>query len=185
MVQGGTTSISLDQIPYSDYDLYVYFSSDVANREGSITDGSSTYYFSTVGGPSIAGANAAFSLGTATSPTDPNDGDAGDGDDPLANYVVFSDLGGATQLVTSDILNYGGIAGFQVVADSNAVTLTGETMTVLGDLALASGSTVSFNIASSNVNDHIDIGGAFSVTDGVALEVLLDSSVSASSLAGW
>ena len=185
---GGTTSLSFAEIPYASYDLYVYFSSDTANREGSITDGSTTYYFSTVGASSIAGANAAFTLGTATVPTDPGDGDAGDGDDPLANYVVFSGLSGSSQTITSDILNYGGIAGFQVVADTTVLPMVGETMTVLGDLSLADNSTISFDIAAPGNNDSIAIGGNFSVTDGFVLEVLLDSSVSAGSLlagASW
>jgi hypothetical protein len=42
-------SVNLTQIPFSYYELYVYFSSDVAGRTGTITDGTTTYSFTTVG----------------------------------------------------------------------------------------------------------------------------------------
>jgi autotransporter-associated beta strand protein len=58
-----------------------------------------------------------------------------------------------------------------------------ETMSVLGDLNLEAGSTVTFDIASSGVNDLLDIAGNLDVADGFVLEVLLDGSVSPSSLA--
>lgn len=112
---GGTSSVALAEIPYAQYDIIVYFSSDVANREGNVTDGTTTYYFSAIGQPSTDGPNAILAQAMATSPTDPGDGDAGDGDDPLANYAVFSGLSGASQTITVDIPNFGGLAGFQVV----------------------------------------------------------------------
>ena len=67
---------------------------------------------------------------------------------------------------------------------SGSLTVTGgpESMAVQGDLALAAGSTISFDIGQAGLNDSLDIGGAFSVADGVVLEVLLDSGVSAGSL---
>jgi len=61
-------------------------------------------------------------------------------------------------------------------------TLSGETLTVGGDLNVSAGSTLSFDIASPGINDSINIGGALSVTEGAIIEVLLDSTVSASSL---
>lgn len=61
-------------------------------------------------------------------------------------------------------------------------TLTGETLTVDGDLNLAASSTITFDIANSGVNDSIDIGGAFNVAEGAILEILLDGSLAASSL---
>ena len=61
-------------------------------------------------------------------------------------------------------------------------TLSGETLTIGGDLNLAAGSTISFDIATPHVSDSIDIGGALHVDEGSVLEVLLDGSVSAESL---
>lgn len=45
-----SSSVTLSEISYATYDIYVYFSADVADREGSVTDGTSTYYFRTLGG---------------------------------------------------------------------------------------------------------------------------------------
>lgn len=57
-----------------------------------------------------------------------------------------------------------------------------ETMTIQGDLTLASGSTASLNIGAAGTNDLLDIHGNLDVADGFTLEVLLDATVSASSL---
>jgi hypothetical protein len=87
--------------------LYVYFSSDVAGRAGTASlSGGATYYFDTLGKPSISAANAVF-VETADT-TD-------DADDTDANYVKFTGLSGTTQTVTVTIPAFGGIAGFQIV----------------------------------------------------------------------
>jgi hypothetical protein len=103
------STITLSQIPYSQYDLYVYFSSDVAGRNGSITVGTLTYYFSSVGAASVSGANASFVQTTDTT-----------GANPAANYAVFSGLSGGSQTLTCNALSgndqWLGIAGFQLVA---------------------------------------------------------------------
>lgn len=105
-----SSSVALTEIPYAGYSVIVYFSSDAANREGQVTDGTTTYYFSTVGAPSIAGANATF---TRTTQTD-------DSSYPVANYAIFSGLSGASQTITVQMRDndeWAGIAGFQVVAN--------------------------------------------------------------------
>lgn len=102
---GGVSSIGISQIPYASYDIYVYFSSDVAGREGSISDGLTTYFFSTAGPSSIAGADAVFLQALDT---------VDDATDPAANYAVFRNLSGASQTVTADIPGFGGIAGIQI-----------------------------------------------------------------------
>lgn len=102
------TSVTLSQIPHGYYDLIVYFSSDGANREGEVTDGSATYYFKTLGAASISGINAAFAQTTQTTSAAY----------PAANYAVFSGLTGDTQTVTVQMRDndeWGGIAAFQVV----------------------------------------------------------------------
>ena len=58
-----------------------------------------------------------------------------------------------------------------------------ETMTVLGDVRLEAGSTISFDIGTSGNNDLLDISGNLSIADGVLVEVLLEGSTLASSLA--
>lgn len=102
------SSITLTEIPHGFYDLIVYFSSDQANREGLVTDGRSTYYFKTVGAPSISGTNAVLTQTTqSTTAVYPN-----------ANYAVFGGLAGATQTISVEMRDndeWGGIAGFQVV----------------------------------------------------------------------
>lgn len=68
---------------------------------------------------------------------------------------------------------------------SGSLTAMGgpEFMTIEGDLDLAAGSILSFDIGQSGLNDSLDIGGNLSVADGTILEVLLDGDVSAASLA--
>ena len=58
-----------------------------------------------------------------------------------------------------------------------------EKMTVQGDVTLDDSSTVTFDIGTSGISDLLDIGGNLDVANGFVLEVLLDSGVSASSLA--
>ncbi len=100
--------VALSQIPYAVYDIYVYFSSDQASRLGHVTDGTTTYYFSTLGSNEISGADALLTQTTDTT-----------GANPGADYAVFSGLTGSSQSITlqMDVPElWGGIAGFQVVA---------------------------------------------------------------------
>ena len=100
-------ALVISEIPYASYDLYVYFSSDVADRAGSVSlSGGATYYFDALGKPSISGANAVFA--ETTDATD-------DADDTNANYAKFTGLSGTSQTVTVTIPAFGGIAGFQIV----------------------------------------------------------------------
>ena len=110
-----SSSVAISQIPYANYDIIVYFSSDVAGREGSVTDGTTTYYFNSTGPASIAGSNAAFVQATDTTTAGYSTG---------ANYAVFSGLSGAARTITVQMRDndeWGGIAGFQVVADLTGV----------------------------------------------------------------
>ena len=47
---GDPYSIVLANIPYAQYDIYVYFNNDYAGHQGKVTVGSTTYDFSTEGG---------------------------------------------------------------------------------------------------------------------------------------
>src|ERR1700744_67137 len=102
---GGSVTISLAGIPYLQYDLYVYFSSDTAGRTGTVGVGGTTYDFTTMGPSEISGANALFTQTTDTT-----------GVNPGADYAIFSGLAGGSQTITTTIPSYGGIAGFQIVA---------------------------------------------------------------------
>lgn len=102
---GNPESLSLSGISYGSYDLYVYFSSDAAGRNQSITLGSTTYDFSTVGSAATSGANALLTQSTSTT-----------GANPTADYVVFSGLTGGLQTVDLNSQNGGGITAFQIVA---------------------------------------------------------------------
>ena len=105
------SSVAISQIPYPKYNIIVYFSSDVAGREGSVTDGTTTYYFNATGPASIAGSNAVLVQATDTTTAGHSIG---------ANYAVFTGLTGASRTVTVQMRDndeWGGIAGFQVVAD--------------------------------------------------------------------
>lgn len=122
---GNPESLSLSGIGYASYDLYVYVSSDSAGRTGNLTLGSTTYGFSTVGPASISGANAQLALSTDTT-----------GANPTANYVVFSGLTGASQLVNLDIPYGGGISAFQIVSVPEPGTLALAGLGGLGLLVL-------------------------------------------------
>lgn len=107
---------TVSQIPYSVYNIIVYFNADTAGRNGNVTDGTTTYYFSTMGSASISGANALFTQTTDTTGLFPN-----------ADYAIFSGLSGNSQTITANALSgndqWLGIAGFQVVAVPEPGTL--------------------------------------------------------------
>jgi len=115
-----SSSVAISQIPYASYNIIVYFSSDGGGREGQVGNGSATYYFSTLGAASIAGSNATLTQTTSTSVSDYAAG----------NYAIFTGLSGASQTITLQMRDndeWGGIAGFQVVAvpESSAALLGG------------------------------------------------------------
>ncbi len=104
-----SSSVAISQIAYANYNIIVYFSSDQGGREGEVGNGTTTYYFGTLGSASIAGSNATLTQTTSTS----NAIYAG------ANYAVFTGLSGTSQTITLQMRDndeWGGIAGFQVVA---------------------------------------------------------------------
>ena len=111
------SAVSITQIPFSYYNLYVYFSSDAAARSGTVTDGTTTYSFSTIGLPSIAGANAMLARTT----------DTGTGY-PSANYALFSGISGTNKTITCNIPLFAGIAGFQIVPQTDP--LPGATISI-------------------------------------------------------
>jgi len=122
---GGTVTISLSAIPYPVYNIIVYLSSDTAGRTGTVNVGSTTYDFSTMGPGEISGANASLIQTTSTS-----------GGNPNADYAIFTGLSGNSQIITTAIPSYGGIAGFQVVAVPEPGTVVLASLGGLGVLWL-------------------------------------------------
>ena len=108
-----TVSATVSEIPYTQYNAYVYFMSDDDSRVGTVTDGSDTYYFG-FNPTSVTGSNpAAFNQATITD----NSGFTTD-----ANYAVFTGLTGASQTFSVDAFtsdgttpSFGGISGIQIV----------------------------------------------------------------------
>ena len=128
--------VVLTNIPYSEYDIYVYISSDTAGREGWVTDGTvtqggaangdatistftpdgaTTYDFTSIGPGEISGADASFVQTTDTL-----------GNYPSADYAEFTNLSGSSQTITVQMLvndDWAGVAGFQVVAVPEPMSL--------------------------------------------------------------
>ena len=103
------TTVTLSQIPHGFYDVIVYFSSDQGNREGQVSDGTTTYHFKTLGAASIGGSNATFARATDTTTAGYAVG---------ANHAVFSGLTGEEQTIAVQMRDndeWGGIAAVQIV----------------------------------------------------------------------
>lgn len=106
MANGQPLSLMLRDIPFDQYDVYVYLSCASANREGYVSDGRSTFYFQTMGSDVIAGANAQLVPAFETLDLPRNS---------PASYARFSGLRGTEQQITVFAQGNAGIAGFQVV----------------------------------------------------------------------
>jgi hypothetical protein len=117
-------TIDITQIPFSYYDLYVYFSSDTANRTGTVTDGATTFSFSAIGLPSINSANALLTRTMDTA-----------GGYPSANYALFSGISGSSKTIGCNIPLFGGIAGFQIVPQVDPLPAASISIQADGSLA--------------------------------------------------
>lgn len=107
------SSVTLSQIPHGYYDVIVYFSSDGSNREGTVTDGTTTYHFKTLGAASITGSNASLVQATDTTTA---------GYSTAANHAIFSGLSGVTKTLAVQMRDndeWGGIAAIQVVPQTD------------------------------------------------------------------
>ena len=93
-------TVTLSQIPYSEYDVYVYFGAGTNNRTGQITDGTTTYSFRTNSiDPEFAGTYLqATDTGTSF---------------PDANYAIFS--GHTSPSITLTYLRGSGNGGIHAV----------------------------------------------------------------------
>lgn len=93
-------TVTLSQIPYSEYDVYVYFGAGTNNRTGQITDGTTTYSFRTSSiDPEFAGTYLqATDTGTSF---------------PDANYAIFG--GHTSPSITLTYLRGSGNGGIHAV----------------------------------------------------------------------
>lgn len=120
-------TLSLSGISYLQYNVLVYFSSDTDGRTGTISDGTTTYSFSTMG---IAATSDSSGNAILTQTTDTGSGN------PSADYAVFSGLSGSSQTLTLATSAGMGIAGMQIVAVPEPCTLA---LAGLGGLGLLLG----------------------------------------------
>lgn len=162
-------TVAISGIPYNSYSIYVYLTADVANRTGVVSVGSKQYDFKTLGGAAISGGNASLIQTTSTN-----------GSNPAASYAVFTNLTGAAQTITWQIIGNGGIAGFQVVSNADvpvAITTqppasalwrqsTANSLTVV-----ASGAPIYYQWRTNSV----DIAGATNATYSVAAAQFSDA----------
>lgn len=137
------TYVSLTNIPYSQYDVVVYFNSDTSGRHASIDNGTTTYYFSTVGSPSVSGANALFLPTTQTNSAV----------FPSADFAFFPGMTNANAIFTEEPKSgndqWLGIAGFQVIQSSNVYMLYGPTPATQ---TISQGQSANFSVTAGGLN---------------------------------
>ena len=117
-------SVTLSNIPYTNYSLYAYMADSTIGNNEEVTVGGRTYYFGTTSGASyIQATNTAA------------------GSFPIGNYVVATGLSGNTQTVTVQGVNqpYGAFTGFEIVntgatpSSSGGLTLKGNPLVLSAD----------------------------------------------------
>lgn len=118
-----TDTLGLSDISYLQYDVIIYFSSDTDGRTGTISDGTTTYDFSTIMRNQVDNdPNVTFIPTTDTT-----------GANPGANYAVFTDLSGSSQTFTLATAAGMGIAGMQITPVPEPQSLA---MACLGGMGL-------------------------------------------------
>ena len=100
-------TVEIGNIPYDEYSVYVYIGSDGNGRTGAVTDGTTTYSYSTFSNdPDGSGG---FDAGDFAESTDTASGN------PNANYVVFSGSGSTASISIMRGSNNSGIHAIQIV----------------------------------------------------------------------
>ncbi len=101
-LNGVDAVVSVTDIPYSQYDIYVYLSCDSSGRSGTVTIGSSSQSYITT--------NATIDPSQWVTTTDGS----------TANYLHFSGLTGSSQAVHVNVTGNGGVNGIQIVSSTGA-----------------------------------------------------------------
>jgi hypothetical protein len=96
---GADAVVNVSQIPYSQYDIYVYLACDAANRSGKVSIGTTTNVYLTT--PVISSGNMSQWITTTTG--------------GKADYFAFTNLTGSSQTIRVNVIGNGGINGFQIV----------------------------------------------------------------------
>jgi len=153
LAEGSTDAyVGITNIPYSQYDIYVYLCVDNPGNGSACTIGSTVdNYYSVSVNSGYVGYVSTNQWQTIT-----NQGD-------FADYLVFTNLTGSSQLIDLNVPNNGGINGFQIVQ-------TGIVAPIPLHISYAAGSVTltwadpSFSLQSAtNVNGpYTTIGGATS-----------------------
>lgn len=109
-------TLTLSNIPFAQYDIYVYMFDDGATRSGGFTIGGTTYYArGGAGNPATDGSGYLLSTDTTITPGDDSSVDQG-------NYVRFANLTGAGQVLSlfaadgSTTVERNKTGGIQIVA---------------------------------------------------------------------
>lgn len=103
---GGFSTVTIGSIPYSVYDIVVYFGSDGNGRTGDVTDGTTTYSYTTFSNDPFGGGG--FVPGDYVQTLDVSNGH------PNSNYAVFSGVTTATVNILRGSAN-SGIHGIQII----------------------------------------------------------------------
>lgn len=116
MQNGSTYTLDLANIPFAQYDIYVYVRGTSSTRGGSVALGSETYYVKNGSKANSDGTGYTLITSTVYDPENPGVGIA------AGNYIVFEGLSGANQTITMEVLDMGNAsiqrlnyAGFQIV----------------------------------------------------------------------
>ncbi len=137
------TYVSCTNIPYSRYDVVVYFNSDTSGRHATIDNGTTTYNFSTMGSAAVNGANALFVPTTQTNSAV----------FPSADFAFFPGMTNPNAIFTetpkSGNDQWLGIAGFQVIQASNVYVLFGPSP---ANQIVPVGQSASFSVMAGGLN---------------------------------
>ena len=135
----GAPTMTVSNIPYASYDVYVYAGIDASGRAETVgltpSGGSAQYYsFTTEGGGSAWTAATSTWNGSGTQPSL-----------PAANYVHYTGLTGSSFTLNWGAPGNGGLNGIQIVAKTSPPTIT----TQPSNQSVLVGSTATFTVAAS------------------------------------
>lgn len=138
------TQLIITQIPYSTYNVYLYFCESSSSTSGPLyefTDGTTSYYYETQGSDN-------FDSGTLTRVTSESSGTP----DTTGNYILFEGLSSASVTITgngdSGNANDIGFVGLQIVESTVASASITASITEQGDTVAASINAVASTSAS-------------------------------------
>jgi autotransporter-associated beta strand protein len=139
------TDVAITNVPYAQYDVVVYLSDDTSGRPGGISDGPTTYYFSTMAAAEISGANALFVPTTQTN----------NNQFPSADFAFFPGLTNNASTFTTYPKGgndqWLGIAAVQIIQSSNVYVLYGPSP---ASPIISKGQPVSFRVIAGGLNPH-------------------------------